>query len=71
MSCGDAAEYFRGLANPVGLKVGPTTKPDELVQIVRKLNPTNEPGKVTLITRYGADKVRAAKAAFEASQYEC
>lgn len=51
--------------------MGPTTKPDELVQIVRQLNPTNEPGKVTLITRYGGDKVRAAKAAFEASQFEC
>jgi len=40
-------------------------KPDELVQVVRRLNPTNEPGKVTLITRYGADQVRAAAADIE------
>ena len=36
-------------------------QPEELVAVVRRLNPTNEPGKVTLITRYGADKVRSAR----------
>jgi hypothetical protein len=52
------AEYFRGLANPVGVKVGPTMAATELVAVVQRLNPANEPGKVTLITRYGADKAR-------------
>ncbi len=54
-------EYMRGLENPIGLKVGPTMKPEELVPIIELLCPTirDEPGKVTLITRFGADKVRA------------
>ena len=53
-------EYMRGVENPIGLKVGPTTKPDELVQIIETLCPNirNEPGKISLITRFGADKVR-------------
>ena len=52
-------EYFRGLANPIGIKVGPSMRPDELVAVLKRLNPTNEEGKVTLIARYGADKVCA------------
>ena len=56
------AEYFRGLANPVGLKVGPTLSPDELVALARCLNPANEPCKLTLITRYGASQVRPCTA---------
>ncbi|ERS96676.1 phospho-2-dehydro-3-deoxyheptonate aldolase [Sporothrix schenckii ATCC 58251] len=51
-------EFFRGLANPVGVKVGPTTPPEDLLTILRALNPQREPGKVTLITRYGAARVR-------------
>ncbi|EPE06176.1 phospho-2-dehydro-3-deoxyheptonate aldolase [Ophiostoma piceae UAMH 11346] len=51
-------EYFRGIANPVGVKVGPTTPPQDLLTILRTLNPNREPGKVTLITRYGAKRVR-------------
>ena len=53
-------EYMRGVDNPIGLKVGPTTKPEELVEIIETLCPTirDEPGKVSLITRFGADKVR-------------
>ncbi|KAF7867301.1 hypothetical protein EAF04_005384 [Stromatinia cepivora] len=51
-------EYFRGIANPIGVKVGPTTSCSDLLELLRKLNPTVEVGKITLITRYGASKVR-------------
>ncbi|KAI0393746.1 phospho-2-dehydro-3-deoxyheptonate aldolase-like protein [Xylariaceae sp. FL0594] len=51
-------EFFRGIANPIGVKVGPTTDPADLLGLLRALNPTAEPGKVTLITRYGASRVR-------------
>ncbi|TGO60976.1 hypothetical protein BCON_0031g00550 [Botryotinia convoluta] len=51
-------EYFRGIANPIGVKVGPTTSSSDLLELLRKLNPTVEVGKITLITRYGASKVR-------------
>jgi len=54
---GGHVEYFRGLANPVGCKVGPSMKDDELADLVRVLNPNKEEGKVMLITRYGKDKV--------------
>lgn len=50
-------EFMRGIANPIGVKVGPTTDIDELVGLVRRLNPTQEPGKIVLITRFGADRV--------------
>ncbi len=50
-------EFFRGVANPLGIKVGPTTPPSDLLALLRTLNPSREPGKITLITRYGADKV--------------
>ena len=55
---GAHVEYFRGIANPMGIKVGPTTDPDELVTLVKTVNPDNVPGRVTLITRFGAAKVR-------------
>ncbi|KAI1331418.1 phospho-2-dehydro-3-deoxyheptonate aldolase-like protein [Xylariaceae sp. FL0255] len=51
-------EFFRGIANPIGIKVGPTTPTSDLLQLLRTLNPNLEPGKITLITRYGASKVR-------------
>lgn len=51
-------EFFRGIANPIGIKVGPTTPTTDLLDLLRKLNPSCEPGKITLITRYGASKVR-------------
>lgn len=51
-------EYFRGIENPIGVKVGPTMENDELVRVVQILNPDNIAGKVTLITRYGAKKIR-------------
>jgi 3-deoxy-7-phosphoheptulonate synthase len=50
-------EYFRGIANPLGVKVGPTTPTSDLLALLRALNPSREPGKITLITRYGAGKV--------------
>ena len=50
-------EYFRGIKNPIGLKCGPSLKPDELLQLIDLLNPQNEPGRLTLINRFGADKV--------------
>ncbi|KIZ36587.1 MULTISPECIES: 3-deoxy-7-phosphoheptulonate synthase class II [Rhodopseudomonas] len=50
-------EYFRGIKNPIGLKCGPSLKPDELLKLIDVLNPANEPGRLTLIGRFGADKV--------------
>ena len=54
---GAHVEYFRGIENPIGVKVGPTMGDDELVRLLDILDPNKEPGKVTLITRYGCDKV--------------
>ena len=51
-------EYFRGIANPVGLKIGPSANPRDIVATVKALNPNNEAGKVTLIGRFGHDKVK-------------
>jgi len=48
-------EFLSGVGNPLGLKVGPTTNLDELIRILDKLNPQNEPGRITLICRMGAD----------------
>ena len=50
-------EYFRGIQNPIGCKVGPSMKPDELVDLVKILNPNNEEGKLNLIVRMGASKI--------------
>jgi 3-deoxy-7-phosphoheptulonate synthase len=49
-------EYCRGIKNPLGLKTGPSQKPDELLRLIDILNPENEPGRLTLICRVGADK---------------
>ncbi|KAI9862345.1 MAG: Aromatic/aminoadipate aminotransferase 1 [Trichoglossum hirsutum] len=54
---GAHVEYFRGLENPIGIKVGPSMKGDELVRLLDIVNPNKEIGKVTLITRYGWEKV--------------
>jgi len=56
---GAHVEYFRGLENPVGIKVGPSMKGEELVRLLDVVNPRKEIGKVTLITRYGEDKVES------------
>jgi 3-deoxy-7-phosphoheptulonate synthase len=54
---GGHVEYFRGLENPIGIKVGPSMKNEELIELLDIVNPSKEIGKVTLITRYGEDKV--------------
>ncbi|MEX0681153.1 MAG: 3-deoxy-7-phosphoheptulonate synthase class II [Balneolales bacterium] len=54
---GAHVEYFRGIRNPVGIKVGPPFDNDDIVRLIEKLNPDNTEGKVTLITRMGKDKV--------------
>jgi len=56
---GAHVEYFRGLENPIGIKVGPSMKDDELVKLLDIVNPKKEVGKVTLITRYGESKVES------------
>jgi 3-deoxy-7-phosphoheptulonate synthase len=50
-------EFLRGVQNPVGIKVGPSSDPDEIVKLTEILNPSNEAGRITLIVRMGADKV--------------
>ena len=50
-------EFLRGVRNPIGMKVGPKHDLDELRAIVEKLNPENEPGRLTFITRFGADDI--------------
>lgn len=50
-------EFFRGIANPIGIKVGPSLPPDDLPPLLDLVNPNHEIGKVTLITRYGAGKI--------------
>jgi len=50
-------EFARGIKNPIGLKCGPSLKPDELIKLIDVLNPENEAGRLTLIARFGADKV--------------
>ncbi|MBW3568295.1 MAG: 3-deoxy-7-phosphoheptulonate synthase class II [Proteobacteria bacterium] len=54
---GAHVEYFRGIANPVAVKVGPGMSMDNVQKLVDTLNPENEPGRLTLIHRFGADKV--------------
>ena len=50
-------EYFRGIENPIGLKCGPSMTPDGLIGLIDILNPDNEPGRLTLINRFGHEKV--------------
>ena len=50
-------EFVRGIENPIGLKVSSNTNPNELVKIINLLNPENEMGKITLITRFGHTKI--------------
>jgi 3-deoxy-7-phosphoheptulonate synthase len=50
-------EFCRGIKNPIGLKCGPSLKPDELIKLIDILNPDNDPGRLTLISRFGVDKV--------------
>lgn len=50
-------EYFRGIQNPIGCKVGPSMKEDELIRLIDAINPNNESGRLNLIVRMGANKV--------------
>jgi 3-deoxy-7-phosphoheptulonate synthase len=50
-------EYFRGIQNPIGLKIGPSCSPENAVALCEVLNPNNEPGRLTLIHRFGATAV--------------
>ncbi|MBB5516431.1 3-deoxy-7-phosphoheptulonate synthase [Rubricella aquisinus] len=54
---GAHVEYCRGVINPIGLKCGPSLQPDELIELIDRLNPNNEAGRLTLIARFGAGKV--------------
>lgn len=54
---GAHVEFFRGIANPIGIKIGPSMQTAELVALLNTVNPTKEIGKVTLISRYGASKI--------------
>jgi 3-deoxy-7-phosphoheptulonate synthase len=54
---GAHVEFLRGVKNPIGLKVGPSMQTDELLRLIDRLNPANEPGRLTLISRMGADAV--------------
>jgi len=50
-------EFLRGVGNPIGMKCGPSLEPDALVRLLDTLNPAREPGRITLISRFGDDKV--------------
>ncbi|MBM0170322.1 class II 3-deoxy-7-phosphoheptulonate synthase [Altererythrobacter sp. C41] len=52
-------EFARGIGNPLGLKCGPSLEPDDLLTLLDTLNPAREPGRITLISRFGHDKVEA------------
>jgi len=56
---GGHIEYFRGIKNPIGCKVGPSMKPDELQNLVKILNPDKVEGRLVLITRYGNAKIES------------
>ncbi len=56
---GAHVEFFQGIQNPIGCKIGPTTTPDELAALCDALDPQREPGRLTLISRMGADKVES------------
>jgi 3-deoxy-7-phosphoheptulonate synthase len=56
---GAHVEFARGVKNPIGIKCGPSLDPDELLRLIDLLNPADEPGRLTLIARFGSDKVEA------------
>jgi 3-deoxy-7-phosphoheptulonate synthase len=72
-------EYFRGIANPIGMKCGPSLDPDDLLKLLDTLDPERSPGRITLISRFGHDKVeeglaplvRAVKAAGHPVIWSC
>ena len=50
-------EFMRGIANPIGLKTGPSQTPDGLLELIDALNPKNDPGRLVLISRMGHENV--------------
>ncbi len=54
---GAHVEFLRGVHNPIGVKVGPSMNPEELIRLIDVLNPDNDPGRLNLIVRMGANKV--------------
>jgi 3-deoxy-7-phosphoheptulonate synthase len=54
---GAHVEYFSGIKNPIGIKCGPSLSTGDLIRLLDTLNPANEAGRITLISRFGADKV--------------
>ncbi len=54
---GAHVEFLRGVHNPIGVKVGPSMDPDDLIRLIDVLNPQNDPGRLNLIARMGANKV--------------
>lgn len=54
---GAHVEFMRGIKNPIGLKCGPSLTPDGLLRLIEALDPDNDPGRLTLICRFGADKI--------------
>ncbi len=52
-------EFVRGIRNPIGVKIGPSLEPDDLLRLIEILNPNNEAGRLTLIIRMGADNIAA------------
>lgn len=55
---GAHVDFAARIENPIGVKVGPKTKPEDLLALIEKLNPSNKPGRLMLITRMGADQIR-------------
>ena len=51
-------EFMRGIENPIGVKIGPKTESDYVIDLINKLNPKNIPGRITLITRMGSQNLR-------------
>lgn len=54
---GAHVEYFRGIQNPIGVKVGNNMAPDQLLDLIKVLNPENTPGRLTLIHRFGSEMI--------------
>ena len=55
---GAHVELLRHIRNPIGVKLGPTTTPDDAIALAERLNPDNEPGRLTFVTRFGAGRIR-------------
>jgi 3-deoxy-7-phosphoheptulonate synthase len=55
---GPHVELLRHVRNPIGVKLGPTTSPDDALRLAQRLNPGNDPGRLTFITRFGSERIR-------------